>query len=172
MSFRAYFARVTVSSDEILKDWRWLVGPSREVWRVTTWGDAMLRDRDGSIDLLDLSEGVLLRIGGSEADVERALERVEVQDEWLRASLVDRQARLGMRPGVDECLAYRVPPIFGAGFGPENVEVRPIVPHFAFTGQLMQQVKALPAGTQIARLTVDGNDPGTQAPKRPWWRFW
>lgn len=147
VSFRAYIADTAISADTLLADWRWLVGPRFELWLVTTWGDALLRDRDdGSIHLLDTLEGRVLHIAVSSAAFEVAVASTDAQDEWLMAGLVDRQARLGVRPGKDECLGFKIHPVLGGGLDADNVEIQLVVVHFAITGQLHEQLKSLPSG--------------------------
>ena len=45
MGYRDYVASCTYPSDHILKDWSWLIPDNLELWFVTKFGDAFLRDK-------------------------------------------------------------------------------------------------------------------------------
>lgn len=168
MSYRDYIATTSATSDSILSEWRWLVPPELEVWLVTKWGDAILRHRsDGSIHLLDTLDGDLSRIADDEAAFEAALTSVEVQDEWLRAVLVDRQARHGMQPGPDQCLQPRVPPSLGGGIEAADLQLQLVTVHFAVAGQILRQVRSMALGKKVSGLRVV-----VDAPTKPWWKLW
>ena len=167
-SFRRYLAETSRSGAEILADWKWLTGSRFDLWHVTLWGDALLRARDGSIHLLDTASAELVLLASDEDTFVQAVAGEDGQDEWLRASLVDREARLGKRPGPDQCLGFRVSPSLGAPLDSDNIEVHQVVVYFAATGQLHRQLQALPADTPVRELRVDDH----RAPKPPWWRFW
>ena len=172
MSYRDYIATTSATGDVLLADWRWCLASVHELWLVTTWGDAILRDRDdGSIHLLDTTSAELLSIARDAAAFEEALTSPATRDEWLRASLVDRQRRLGMSPRVDECFGFRIPPAVGGAFDAGNVEIQSIPVHFAITGQLLAELRAAKPGARLVGMTVDSEgSPLRNA--RPWWRFW
>lgn len=167
MSWRDYISATSGTSNALLAEWRWCVAPRLELWLVTSWGDALLRDRDdASIHLLDTTSAEVLRIADDQGSFETALTNAERLDEWLRASLVDRQRRLGMQHGPDECFGLIIAPALGGSFGADNVEVRSVLVHFAVTGQLMAQIRAAPPGARVVGVRA------VTAPRRPWWRFW
>jgi hypothetical protein len=85
--------------------------------------------------------------------------------------VVDGQAALGMKPEKDQCLSFKHPPALGGELEPDNIEVSDVWVHFSIAGQLLRQIKDVPAGTRITDIVVEG--PGaTVRRKRPWWRFW
>lgn len=170
MNLRNYIAETTVSSDAILDDWRWLISTDLEVWLVTLAGDALLKDcGDGSIHFLDAVSGTVERIADNEAAFEQALTSPENADHWLMPEVVDRQALLGMTSGVDECLSFKHPPVFGGELSPDNFETCNVLVHFSIAGQIHRQIKDLPPGTKIGRIEI--KEPGGSS-TRPWWKFW
>lgn len=182
MDYAKYIAEITAEKRErLLEDWRWLVGPRTELWKVTKAGDALLRDEaDGSIHLLDVTDGQVERICDTEADFATRLGDPEVADYWLMREIVDGLRDRGVTPQVDQCLSQKVPSFLGGPSDLENWEVCDVLVHFSVAGQLHRQTKDLPPGTRIGRILVDGQDPGAAAPesgphpgsKRPWWKLW
>ena len=152
----------------MLADWRWLTGANLQLWQVTKAGDALLRDpADGSIHFLDTVGGKVERIARDESEFESLLATDANADLWLMPDVVDGQAALGMRPGADECLSFKHPPVLGGQFDPDNFETCSVLVHFSIMGQIHRQVKDLPEGTKIGKFTIE-EDGG----KRPWWKFW
>src|SRR5262249_28104103 len=167
---RRYIAETSASSEAVLDDWRWLVGPELQLWRVTKAGDALLRkSADGPIHFLDVMAGKVERVADNEAAFERAVTLPENADRWLMPEVVDGQAALGMQPGADECLSFRHPPVLGGQIDPGNSETCSVLVHFSIAGQIHQQVKDLPQGTKIGKFKIVEPE---VANKRPWWKFW
>jgi hypothetical protein len=167
MTYRQYLAK-TDAGDEVLADWRWLIGPDLRLWHVTMAGDAFLRNpADGSIHFLDTVGGQVERIASGEAEFEAAIESRPSAEKWLMPDVVDGQASLGMRPLANQCLSFKIPPALGGQLDPDNLEPCDIHVHFSIAGQLHRQIKDLPAGTRIGKIALEG--PGT---KRPWWKVW
>lgn len=171
MKYNEYLAQTTHSSNEVLEDWRWLIGPRLQLWHVTKAGDALLQDpEDGSVHFLDVISGEVSRIARDRSEFELLVARAENADEWLIPEMVDGQAELGMRPGENKCLSFRHPPVLGGEIEPENIEISDIAVHFSMAGQIHKQVKDLPPGTKISGVQIQKADDGAQ--KKPWWRFW
>ncbi len=169
MDYRRYLAETDVVGDAVLDDWRWLVGPKVQLWRVTKAGDALLRDpQDGSIHFLDVMSGKVEQIAADQAAFESAVASGDNADRWLMPEIVDGQSALGMSPGANECLSFKHPPVLGGQIDPDNFEACSILVHFSIAGQLHQQVKDLPPGTKIGEIKIE--EPGTG--NRPWWKFW
>jgi hypothetical protein len=168
--FREYLATTTVPGDDVLDDWRWLIGSKLQLWHVTKAGDAILRDPDdGSIRFLDVIGGKVHQIADNGPAFEAAVAEPENAERWLMPDVVDGQAALGMRPGTDECLSFKHPPVLGGQFDPDNFETCSVLVHFSIAGQIHRQVKDLPPGTKIGEIRIE--EPGGRR-RRPWWRFW
>jgi hypothetical protein len=155
LDYRHYLAETDAPSDELLEDWRWLVGAELQLWGVTKLGDAFLRDSaDGSIHFLDVIAGKVEQIAEDQSAFETAVARNENADRWLMPEIVDGQAILGMTPGPNECLSFKHPPVLGGQLDPDNFEPCHVVVHFSIAGQIHQQVKNLPPGTKIGRIKI------------------
>jgi hypothetical protein len=170
LDYRRYLAEADVPGDAVLDDWRWLVGPNLQLWRVTKAGDALLRDPDnGSIHFLDTIAGKVERIARDESEFESFVATRANADKWLMPEIVDGQAALGMQPGAGECLSFKHPPALGGQLDPDNFERCSVLVHFSIAGQIHRQIRDLPPGTRITNIKID--PPGGSA-KRPWWKFW
>jgi hypothetical protein len=171
MDYRKYLAVTSVDADELLEDWRWLIGPELRLWRVTKAGGALLQDpSDGSIHFLDSLSGTVERIAGNERAFEVAVASPANADRWLIPGLVDSRAASGIRPAENQCLSSKHPPMLGGGLDPDNFETCSESVHFSITGQIHQQIKDLPPGARIGRIEIEGRRGG--GGKRPWWKFW
>jgi hypothetical protein len=153
--YQSYLTLMAESGDELLDDWRWLTGPDLHLWHATKMGDAFLRHpADGSIHFLDTVSGEVERIANDEADFERVIASEDNADRWLMREVVDMQAMLGMRPGPDQCLSFRNPPVLGGQLLPDNFDVVSLIVHLSVAGQIHEQVKDLPEGAPIPQIEL------------------
>lgn len=166
MGYQDYLTSHTPTGEDVLSEWRWLIGHRVVLWHVTLAGDAILRDPyDGTIHLLDVTAGRVDFIARDEDEFEFFISRPAQADQWLRRELVDACTAAGRRPGLDECLVFNHPPVLGGAVVAENTDLGTVEPHFIRTGQIHQQVNALQP------RTVAVPEPVAELPK-PWWRFW
>ena len=169
MNHQKYLTTPTIPTDPILQDWRWLIGPTLKLWRITLTGDAFLLDpSDNSIHFLDTISGTIEKVAPNEAGFEAALKTADNADRWLMPHVVKGQAALGMRPGPNQCLSFKIPPALGGQIDPDNIELCEVTVHFSMAGQIHRQVKDLPPGTKIS-ISADGK---LITNPRPWWKFW
>jgi hypothetical protein len=168
-NFQKYLADCDVPSDEILEDWRWLVGSKRQLWCITKAGDAILRESgNAGIYFLDTVAGRLIRIADNEQQFALAVAKPENAEQWLMHEMVDGEATLGVVPGQNQCLTFMQPPVLGGQIDPVNIEACDVRVHFSIAGQIHQQVKDLPAGTKIGKIEIESD----KQPNKPWWKFW
>jgi hypothetical protein len=170
MGYHEYVADTTVSSDQVLDDWRWLTGSALQLWHITKAGDALLRNpTDGSIHFLDVIAGKVERIAEDESSFEALVAAPENSERWLMTDIVDGQASIGMRPRTNECLSFKKPPVLGGQLEPDNFETCDALVHLSIAGQIHQQVKDMPPGTKIGQIKI--KRPGGKR-KAPWWKIW
>jgi len=170
MNYHSYLAANSHSSDEVLEDWRWLIGSQLQLWHVTVMGDALLRNvDDNSIHLLDTMNGSVKRIADSAAAFDVAIASTGNFENWLMPHVVDGQRAMGKRPTENECLSFSHPPALGGQVLPDNIDSCSIPVHFSIAGQIHQQIKDLPPGTPVGKIEIV---PAKGTRKRPWWKFW
>jgi hypothetical protein len=132
MNYQKYLSTPTIPTDPILEDWRWLIGPTLKLWRITLTGDAFLLDpSDNSIHFLDTISGTVEKVAPDEAGFEASLNAAHNADRWLMPDVVNGQAALGMRPGPNQCLSFEIPPALGGQLHPDNIELCEVTVHFS-----------------------------------------
>jgi hypothetical protein len=62
---------------------------------------------------------------------------------------------VGLAPGNDQVLSFKVPPVLGGELSTENLEVADFVVSVNVAGQIHDQVRLLPPGAPIAGITID-----------------
>ena len=122
MSYRDYVASCRYKSDEVLEDWRWLIGDKLELWFVTKFGDAFLRDPDSNaIRWLDVEGGRFESVAETVIQFEYLANEQTNLDKWFMPEIVDGQKLLGMEPGDNQCLSCNHPLKLGGQLDPDNL---------------------------------------------------
>jgi hypothetical protein len=172
MNYRDYLASSRYPGDQLLEDWRWLVGDRLELCFVTKFGDAFLRDpASRTMHLLEVGWGKLWQVADSENQFEQLASDPKNIEKWFMREVVECQKLLGMDPGDNQCLSYDVPPKLGGQLDPGNINICDIAVHFSVNGQLLRKVKDLAPGTKISEIKVNAPTLPSET-RKPWWRFW
>ncbi len=143
------------SSDELLSEWRWMVGADLKLRMVSSLGDAFLEAPDGAIYWLDVAAAELTRIANSRNDFDQIRQRPENAEQWFMPQLVGDMLSSGYRLGAGECFSYKITPSLGGAFEPSNFEVCKLPAHFAAMGKIQAQVKDLPIGARITSVRAE-----------------
>ena len=77
--------------------------------------------------------------------------------------LVDQCVKLGMSLEVGQCYGFKVPPLFGGDYDPENIAPIDLAQNYAFLADIWSQTKDMPNGTQV-RLVI-GPHPNSHDPE-------
>lgn len=155
MEYRRYVAEYNQRGEAVLADWEWLLDGAYTLWFVTKFGDAFLKRRDdGAISWLNTVEGTVERVAGDEQEFEKRCEQKEDFDTWFMPTIIDDSVPIGLTPGPNQCLSFKVPPKLGGQLLPDNLEVCDISVHFSIAGQLLRQIKDLPPGTKIGKVNI------------------
>ena len=161
--------KTTYPIEQLLEDWLWLLPDDVELVVITKSGDAFVRRRrDGVILWLNVVEASVTEVAATLEDFQTAMTAPQNVNEWFMPDVVQGQSVLGMDPGLNECLSFKLPPVLGGQIDPDNIEISDIAVHFSLAGQIHQQVKDLPDGTKIDRFVEITKRPQ----KKPFWRFW
>lgn len=146
-----------VPSEEALnalrEHWSWLVDPAMEAFMAAASGDVFFQAPDASIHWLNTSAGEFTQIA---LDRNEFLIRMREDGgtEWLMAPLIDALLDEGQVLGADQCFAFKVLPVLGGTYTPDNMTPMSAAGWYGFSGYLHQQIKDLPDGTRI-QLRVD-----------------
>src|SRR5215475_9768395 len=145
-------------SEDLLKDWRWLIGGSAQPILISSVGDAFIQDETGKIFWLETGAGVITEIAPSYEEFEAELNDKEKVSEWFLAPIVADLKALNILLERGQCYSYKNLPIFGGQYEASNFEPTDLSVHFAVSGQICFQVNDLPAGTQVNVIFEDYSD--------------
>jgi hypothetical protein len=71
----------------------------------------------------------------------------------IRVAMDDQCVRLGMSLEAGQCYGFKVPPLFGGEYEPENIAPIDLAQNYAFLADIWSQTKEMPDGTQV-RLVI------------------
>jgi hypothetical protein len=145
-----------LNKDDLLSEWRWLLGDATQLFMVSSCGDMFLSDLQGHVFWLDSGTGQLHQIASHTAEFDTLRQQRQNADQWFMPQLVGDLMAAGvtLRPG--ECYSYKKPPILGGQIEPANFEPTDLSVHFNILGQIHKQVKDLPPGTKISKINIKG----------------
>ncbi|MHC4693418.1 MAG: T6SS immunity protein Tdi1 domain-containing protein [Planctomycetota bacterium] len=141
-------------SDDLLSDWRWLIGDAGKPILVTSLGDAFVQESDGSVHWLNVEEGSYTKVATSSDDFQAQLKSSENIEAWFVPQLVGDILATGISAGPNQCFSFKKPPVLGGEYEPGNFEPTDISVHFSILGQIHQKVKDLPDGTPISNIDI------------------
>jgi hypothetical protein len=144
------------SAEDLLNEWRWLVGDAMHLFMVSSCGDMFLSDQQGQVFWLDCGTGQLQQIAGSMAEFDNLRQQRQNADQWFMPLLVGDLMAKGMKLGTGECFSYKKPPVLGGQITLSNFEPTDLSVHFSILGQIHKQVKDLPSGTKITKVNIKG----------------
>jgi hypothetical protein len=138
--------------EDALSSWRWLVPQPMRALAMTAMGDLFLLDEDDAVWWLDAINGTCEQVAASQEELEVKLTDPELADEWFMTPLVlELRDVKPLKKG--ECYSPIHTPALGGSFEPENFEPCDWSVHLAFAGSLHEQLKDLPPGTRITKIS-------------------
>ena len=138
--------------DEALESWRWLVADPVTSLVVTAFGDLFLARVDGSILFLDTISGACSSVADSVAEWEEKIRDAENLDEWFMPDFVAALRDAGQYLSQGECYDALHSINLGGEWSVENFRPTHWRVHFSAAGQLAEQIKDLPDGTEITDI--------------------
>ena len=144
-----------LNQSELLVDWFWLIGERKLPILITAMGNAFLQDVDnGTVHVLDPGEGKLRYVAASMEEFQNLLaDRAFVYAELMVEGFAGLQ-RAGSVLAPGQVFGFKQPPVLGGSFDLDNLEATDIEIHFSFSGQIHEQVRDLPEGTVISRVSM------------------
>jgi hypothetical protein len=135
--------------DVLLLDWRFLLPESFSVWLVNRFGDVFVVYEDESVHMLDVGRGTIERVGENCDDFVTRIDHDDHVNTWMRANLVNRCVRSGLRLGAKQCYGFKLPPMLGGAYEVENVVLMDLQKHYSLLADLCEQTVELPDGTKV-----------------------
>src|SRR5258708_1316922 len=144
-----YFLVDHLDVERLLGEWRWLCPQPMALVAKSAFGDLFLRDEAGVIFKLDIAIGQMKRIAKSETEFRNLVSVKEHREEWFAESDELAAAAGGLKPGSEQCIAFKTPIIFAEGGGPNNAYVGSLYEQVSFLGDLNRQLSQLPDGSKV-----------------------
>jgi hypothetical protein len=142
------------NSDDLLSDWRWLIGEAGKPILITSLGDAFVQESDGPVHWLNVEDGSYTKVATSSDDFQAQLKSSENIEAWFVPQLVGDILATGISAGTNQCFSFKKPPVLGGEYEPGNFEPTDISVHFSILGQIHKKVKDLPDGTPISNIDI------------------
>lgn len=139
----------------ILADWAWLLPSDLTVWMVNRFGDIIFVPDDGTVHFLDIGAGSARQLAGSREEFFTQIDVGENADNWLLISLTDNCVASGLTLGPGQCYTFKVAPVFGGKYVPDNVGVGDLVATYSLLAQIHKQIKDLPDGAKVRLVLGD-----------------
>jgi hypothetical protein len=141
--------------DDLLRDWRWLLGDSMRLLLVSAIGDMYLADSASRVFWLDAGSGQLQKIAESIDQFQQLRQQPQNANTWFIPKLIGDLITRGIRLAPGQCYSYKKPPVLGGEFEPSNFQPTDLSVHFSILGQIHKQVKDLPPGTKIKDIKIE-----------------
>lgn len=116
---------------------------------VSLLGDIFLMGNDSKIYWLQTDTGEMTQIAESYEQYQDFLNKDENIENWFAQALVEKLITEGKVLKENEVYSYKKIPVLGGSYSVENITPTDISVHFAFSGQICEQIKDLPDGTRV-----------------------
>jgi T6SS immunity protein Tdi1, C-terminal len=136
-----------------LGSWHWLNLRGRTPRFASLFGDIFLQDESGWW-FLDRLEGSIRHAWDSSETMTEVLATEQGQDQYLLGGLAMAAYAKGLTLGPDEIYDFMPPPILGGQTILDNVTTGGFAITLDISGQLHEQVRQLPPGTRISKITI------------------
>jgi hypothetical protein len=145
----SYFLIDHLDVERLLGEWRWPCPQPMALVARSAFGDLFLRAEAGIIFKLEIAIGQLKQIAKSETDFRNLARTKEQREAWFAERDELAAAAGGLKPGPEQCIAFKIPILFAEGSAPNNAYVGSLYEQVAFLGDLHRQVKELPDGSRV-----------------------
>jgi hypothetical protein len=139
----------------LLRDWRWLTGPSKLPVLVTALGNVFVRDaQDDTIHVLDAGPGTLTQVAACLDEFRKHLRERSFVTEHFVPIIVIRMRERGVFLQPGQLYGFKKAPPLGGEYSADNLEPTDIDVHFALLGQLHQRNRQPPEAAAIDYLEI------------------
>ena len=139
-----------VDIGDILSCWQWRVADMKAVAVMSCLGDLFFVGKDNSVYWLQTDTGDLTKVADDLQQFEVYLNDEDKVDNWFLPLVVEKLVTAGKTLKENEVYSYKKSPVIGGDYSVDNIEPTDISVHFAFSGQMFEQIKDLPDGTHVS----------------------
>jgi len=140
---------VNVDVADILSCWQWRLTEMQAIVTISCLGDIFLLGHDNAIYWLQTDSGDLTRVADNLQQYQQFLNEEEKIDNWFLPLLIEKLLITGKTLKDNEVYTYKKLPVIGGEYSVDNIEPTDISVHFAFSGQICEQIKDLSDGTKV-----------------------
>ena len=138
-----------VDIDDILSCWRWRLADMQAIVTLSCIGDLFLLGQDNAVYWLQTDGGELTKVADNLQQYQQYLTDENKIDNWFLPLLVEQLLNAGKTLRENEVYSFKKFPVIGGEFSVDNIEPTDMSVHFAFSGQLSEQIRNLPDGTKV-----------------------
>jgi hypothetical protein len=135
--------------EDLFSAWQWRVGDQKALILISKLGDMFLLGADDAVYWLQTDSGDLTKIADNLEHFEKLLAQEEYLDNWFLPELIAQLRQAGKTLGTNEVYSYKKLPVIGGEYSIDNIEPTDVSVHFAFSGQICEQIQNLPDGTKV-----------------------
>jgi len=140
---------------QLLAKWSEIIPPDSTPWLLSCFGELFLEQSDQKIGILQVSGFQYQVVAENKHDFEKWIADSDKMAEWFLVPLVDNLVSRGKSLSPGQCYSFITPLGLGGQLIEENVMLIPIDEHFRCFGDIFQQIKELPDGSQIKLKIVE-----------------
>jgi len=145
-----------LDKDTLLEDWEWLITKNKLPILITASGDAFVQDvNDMSIYFLDTIDGQITKVADSTDEFQELLINQEFVVNHFSVQMVGELKRQGKTLSKGQVYSFKKPLVLGGEYELTNIELTDIEVHFSISGQIHNQVHALPDGSEIGDVSIN-----------------
>jgi hypothetical protein len=139
----------------LLRDWHWLIGPTKVPVLVTALGNAFVLDTDdGTVHLLDAGPATLQQVSACIDEFRKRLRDKDFVIEHFAPIIVVRMRERGQTLQAGQLYGFRRAPCLGGEYSPDNLEPTDIDVHFALLGQTHQRIRNESRGAPVDEIEI------------------
>ena len=139
-----------IDVEDILSCWQWKVADMKAICTISCLGDMFFIGQDDGVYWLQTDHGELSKVAEDFQQFKEFLTDEDKIDTWFLPSLVEELIIAGKILKENEVYSYTKLPVIGGEYCVDNIIPTDISVHFALTGQIFEQIRDLPDGTNVS----------------------
>ncbi len=112
-------------------------------------GDLFLIGKEKDVYWLQTDCGDLTRVADNIQQFQSYLSDEEKFDTWFLPLLIEKLINAGKFLEENQVYSYLQIPVIGGEYSVDNIKPTDMSVHFAYSGQICEQIKDLPDGTKV-----------------------
>lgn len=138
-----------IDLENICSCWQWRLKGLKGLALISKMGDMFLTGEDNCVYWLQTDSGDLTKVAESLGHFEEVLSDETNIDNLFLPELVKKLVTAGKVLNKGQVYSYLKLPVIGGEYSIENIEPVDVSVHFAFSGQICEQIQNLPDGTKV-----------------------